>query len=120
MERDRSLLFPLYLNQGSTGAAVLALQFILNLPALIAMRSSKNPRVVGVPLVYTGIYEEKTAEAVRALQRCPSCRVEDDGHFGPATRRALKLELGIDVEQWRRSLDMKTIAVFPDRSKVEW
>ncbi len=67
----------------------------------------------GNPVSISGNYREKTAEAVRNLQR--KLNVEADGHFGPATRVALAASYGIDVNAIPASIMAgKTKEVRPD------
>jgi hypothetical protein len=74
--------FPEYLNQGSKGPAVALLQCILR---------DRGYSFVTVD----GEYGEETARGVRALQA--GLNIKKDGHFGPATRRALVNNGGLDV-----------------------
>lgn len=78
-------LFPEYLDVGSGGPAVAALQLILvgcNLSAIQPIN---------------GIYGYSTVESVKKLQH--KLGVEADGNFGPDTRRAFAREFGCDVNQ---------------------
>lgn len=80
-------LFPPYLDQGSSGAAVVALQLIL-------MGLFPGQQFV------TGEYDEQTTINVVALQTRLGFEGEDiDGNFGPGTRRRLKEQMGIDVDE---------------------
>jgi peptidoglycan hydrolase-like protein with peptidoglycan-binding domain len=67
--------FPEYLNKGSKGPAVALLQVLLK-------DYGYNEGAISV----NGEYDEETAEGVRQLQK--ELEIEDDGHFGPATREA--------------------------------
>lgn len=78
-------LFPQYLNVGSKGAAVAALQIILRAKGL-------NPHIV-----VDGDYGTETITGVLLLQKWLG--VEADGNFGPATRQALLERTGFDVNQ---------------------
>lgn len=75
--------FPEYLNQGSKCPAVALLQCLLK-------NAGFNDKIV-----VDGDYGEETAKGVRALQSM--LRIEEDGHFGPATRKAMAERGGLDV-----------------------
>jgi len=84
------MLFPPYLNVGSKGAAVdwlHTLLFALGIGAIVGIERDNT-------------YGPKTVEAVRCLQaRLGFIAVSDiDGDFGPMTRKALKEQMGIDVD----------------------
>ena len=74
-------VFPPYLDKGSRGTAVLALQcFLVGLG-----RFNEKVRVDG--LIIDGDYGDLTATAVRSLQALFNFDVKDqDGNFGPLTR----------------------------------
>ena len=80
-------LFPPYLNRGSSGAAVTALQLIL-------MGMFPGQQFV------TGEYDEQTTLNVIALQTRLGFDGSDiDGNFGPGTRKRLMEKMGIDVDE---------------------
>lgn len=80
-------LFPPYLDQGSTGPAVTALQLIL-----VGMFPEQQ--------FITGEYDEQTTVNVTVLQiRLGFEGADIDGNFGPGTRRRLKEQMGIDVDE---------------------
>ena len=81
-------LFPPYLPPGSKGPAVLVLQLIL--------KTTEH----GGEIVVDGDYGPKTTEAVRHVQE--DLGVEPDGHFGPATRKAMVESEGPDVNALER------------------
>lgn len=92
-------LFPTYLNSGSVGPAVAALQLLL--------------RGLGYQIRVDGIYGPDTEKWVRNLQE--RLFVDQDGHFGPATRRALCDALGIDVDDVHASVFQgKAYTVIPE------
>jgi peptidoglycan hydrolase-like protein with peptidoglycan-binding domain len=114
MKRDRLRLFPEWLNIGSVGAAVAALQVFLITSRQKTVRDSDS--------LITGVYDDATAKAVRELQtRIGLIGSDVDGNFGQTTRKKLKNILGYDLDSWcRYSLTQKTIAVQPDGSTIEW
>ena len=69
-------LFPEFLNQGSKGPAVALLQCLLI-----------NGKFNSHRIIVDGEYLKETAEGVRQCQ-AQLC-VEQDGNFGPETRKAL-------------------------------
>lgn len=81
-------LFPPYLNEGSSGDAVFALQMLLN------MLDSE------FPVELNGSHVGRSVEAVKRLQQNKLGFTGDDvdGNFGPGTRQALRQQMGIDVE----------------------
>jgi peptidoglycan hydrolase-like protein with peptidoglycan-binding domain len=83
-------LFPEYLNKGSRGPAVVVLQIIL-------LARGYNPQIIP-----DGEYGEQTALGVKQLQT--DLRVDQDGHFGPATRAALLKESALDVNSLTSNL----------------
>jgi len=113
-ERDIILLFPAYLNLGSRGAAVIALQVFIIMSRLCSVNDCNS--------LITGVYDNETAEAVRQLQIHIGLVGNDvDGNFGQVTRRKLKGIIGFDLDSWRRSsTSLKTFAVQPDGSTIEW
>lgn len=101
METTQNNLFPKYLNQGSTGPAVAALQLFL-----VGVTIGKNVEI-------NGIYDDATAERVKDLQR--DLEIDDDGNFGPGTRSAVKNECGIDFNAILKNIfEGETNAVFPE------
>lgn len=76
-------LFPEYLNKGSKGPACVVLQLLL-----VALNLNDN-------IVPDGDYGEQTAIGVRRFQT--QNNLEEDGNFGPATRRTFLVVTGIDV-----------------------
>ena len=113
-ERDIILLFPAYLNLGSRGAAVIALQVFL--------MTWRLGFVTDCDSLVIGIYDNATGEAVGQLQaHLGFTGKEIDKHFGPATRSKLKQTYNFDLDSWRRaSTNLQTIAVQPDGSTIEW
>ena len=83
-------LFPEYLNKGSRGPAVVVLQIIL-------LVRGHNPNIIP-----DGEYGEQTALGVKQLQA--ELRVDQDEHFGPATRAALLKESRLDVNSLTQDL----------------
>jgi len=79
-------LFPQpYLQKGSKGPAVVLLQVML---FLLGYNEAIIP---------DGDYGEETAKGVIAFQR--GAGIDDDGHFGPATRQAFEEVTGLDVNE---------------------
>lgn len=96
------MLFPPYLNQGSKGPAVAALQLILK-----AILDFENEIVVD------GEYGYVTARSVRRLQ--DELGVEQDGNFGPQTRAMLLDDYQIDVNVIPANIFVgETTAVTPE------
>lgn len=84
-----SKLFPDYLEEGSEGPAVAALQLLL-----------KGMEVDRGQIVVDSKYGPITTEAVRMLQIELFLTGENvDGKFGPRTRAKLKQYRGIDVDE---------------------
>lgn len=79
--------FPEYLNQGSSGRAVVLLQLML-------LFAGYNRNIMA-----DGQYGNETAQGVKNLQMTLGFTGEDvDGHFGPRTRIALCTQQGIDID----------------------
>jgi len=80
-------LFPEYLNAGSKGPAVVALQLLL-------LGGGNN-----LAIIPDGIYGEETVIGVKNLQEKDLGMQSDDvdGNFGPKTRAELKRLWNIDV-----------------------
>lgn len=98
-------LFPEYLNAGSRGPAVVALQLFL----LGGYNAAITP---------SGDYDEHTVTGVKALQsELGLDGVGDgvDGHFGPGTRAELKRQYGFDIDALPADIFVgETVAVFPE------
>ncbi len=78
------MLFPQpYLPIGSKGPAVIVLQLMLK---ALDLNSG---------LIADGDYGEMTAGAIRQIQE--DAGIEEDGNFGPDTRKAFLDEYGVDV-----------------------
>ena len=106
----QKMLFPPYLNFGSSGAAVDFLHSIL------------CAKAYGGGIVRDGEYGEATADAVRSLQRDLGFTGDDvDGNFGPATRAALKAQKLIDVGliPGHTKLTCETVWINPDTGESE-
>jgi hypothetical protein len=104
-EVDEDLIFPgEYLNEGSDGSGAFVLQLLLK-------AGGYAPEVN-----LTGVYRDKTREAVKRLQRDFGFEGEDvDGHFGPNTRKAYFEKTGINVNALRKSsFTGMTRAVVPE------
>ncbi len=94
-------LFPgRYMNRGSKGPAVAALQLFL-----LGTRINRD-------IVVDGEYGEQTMLAVMELQR--TCDIEADGNFGPETRRAVHRRYDLDFDSLEQDLfEGDTDAVTP-------
>jgi len=79
-------LFPKFMSEGSKGKGVAVLQCLL----IDRGHNAEN-------IVIDGFYRGQTAEGVRLLQK--ELGVEEDGRFGPATRKALAESGGINVNK---------------------
>ena len=89
---------PEYLQQGSTGIAVVILQaFLCGLD-------------YGHELAFDGEYGAKTAEAVGRFQK--AYNLEVDGNFGPATRRKAKQVFNFDFEAACKAMVNKPVNLF--------
>ena len=100
-------LFPPYLNADSSGDAVMVLQTLLHALGY------------GGGVERNGQYDEATVQAVQWLQTDLGC--EPDGHFGPATRAALKAKTGIVVDVILQGPEeMGTEWFGPDDDKRRW
>ncbi len=107
-------LFPPYLQEGSVGTQVIALQAYL---------LGTFPQSEGLsPLEVTGVYDQVTTAYTVLLQRKLGFTGEDlDGKFGPKTREALRKQRGVDFDKFKveqRFLD-GTVYVGPD-GKLTW
>lgn len=110
------MLFPPYLNAGSSGAAVDALHILL-----CAMG-------YGEEIIRDGQYGEATVTAVKKLQEDLGFpEAERDGNFGPATRLALYHARGIGVDVipgpdagFEAYETLETEWVGPDGEKQTW
>ena len=105
-------VFPPYLDKGSRGTAVLALQcFLVGLG-----RFNEKVRVDG--LIIDGDYGDLTATAVRSLQALFNFDVKDqDGNFGPLTRPEVAANFGFDADAIDVSPEMAGTTFFfaPDQ-----
>lgn len=99
---DIEPLFPQYLDRGSHGQAVAMLQLLLVTHGLAAPG-----------LAIDGEYGDVTAESVRRVQERHG--LEQDGHFGPDTRKGFAEELGgFHVNSIPKSpFDRETLAILP-------
>ena len=101
--RDNKLLFPPYLEKGSIGPAVFALQVM------------GKTKFLGVfsKVICDGIFGDETEAAVKLMQEHLGFTTDDevDGRFGSKTRAALNENCSINVESWLRSEDMETTVV---------
>ena len=83
-------LFPEFLNYGSQGPAVALLQCLL------------KDRELNDKIIVDGDYGPETARGVRELQT--QLGVEQDGHFGPETRRVFVEGGGLDANSLEADL----------------
>lgn len=113
-ERDRKLLFPPWLNAGSSGSAVTVLHAVL-----VAKYPSKCAEL---GLVFDDKYGPTTVELVKYVQGMLGFEGADiDGNLGPMTRRHFAMKLQFDFESLHRDAEtMKTSYVDPNDERHDW
>jgi peptidoglycan hydrolase-like protein with peptidoglycan-binding domain len=106
MEND-SKLYPLFLDKGSHGAAVLPLQGLMQMTGCATEKMLRD-----------GDYGIETSESVKNFQRMIYA-VEVDGNFGPGTRLAAQVTLSWNINSIQAVAGEDTFWIGPDQPG-EW